>query len=518
MAKRSYSEFPLGAENAHGMAVCKPSEEPATKKQRAGKWSAEEEAYSSLLIAYFQAGVLEDCEDGLSLRTYLSTKLSCSKMRISKKFAGKSIGKEAFTRCVGDAAVSSPTDAARRSPSTNRGISGNPMICYDHELLLEMKKRFENALTNKGSDMNRGRTLSIFDRSNQSTPVPAGGGVYCEEESKHTHNIQEKWPRMFYNLNGEEEYVGICEGMGDMESGGDFSGMSSGISGMELDISVCDHNFIEVTSTESRYLDIVSQELSPPSVCTGVISPLTVRSTTPSTPSHCQLHNQNQMPVQGQTVVGDQVDRVSENLYGSDPHDEATACINKETTRGIALPPTAGKHCLHRPTTGDPRFIYRNSLSRPESRVVTPNLQVINPRVQHAAGVNTIEESGEGLAMFSDGYLSRTSFCQDTSLLTVSSGAVNSSQISQSFVAANEDYDQNVMLSGNNIAKLQFEPIPGHGLCCALGSHVDDMEDEWVWKDILVSLESDHPAEDLSDMTFCPDNFTESYMRQIQLP
>lgn len=60
---------------------------------RAGKWSPEEEAYTSKLIIYFQAGLLLDCDEGCSLRTYLSEKLHCSKMRISKKFAGRSIGK-----------------------------------------------------------------------------------------------------------------------------------------------------------------------------------------------------------------------------------------------------------------------------------------------------------------------------------------------------------------------------------------------------------------------------------------
>jgi len=60
---------------------------------RAGKWLPEEEAYTAKLISYFQAGVLLDCEEGCSLRTYLSEKLHCSKMRISKKFAGRSIGK-----------------------------------------------------------------------------------------------------------------------------------------------------------------------------------------------------------------------------------------------------------------------------------------------------------------------------------------------------------------------------------------------------------------------------------------
>ena len=37
-----------------------------------------------------------DCENGCTLRAYLSRKLHCAPMRISKKFAGKSIGKHVF--------------------------------------------------------------------------------------------------------------------------------------------------------------------------------------------------------------------------------------------------------------------------------------------------------------------------------------------------------------------------------------------------------------------------------------
>jgi len=81
---------------------------------RAGKWTAEEEHYASILIKIFEEGRFDEFEhhnkndkncdeakqppkfkitNGMTLRAYLSRKLFCSPMRISKKFAGKGIGK-----------------------------------------------------------------------------------------------------------------------------------------------------------------------------------------------------------------------------------------------------------------------------------------------------------------------------------------------------------------------------------------------------------------------------------------
>jgi len=72
------------------------------QKLRRGKWTASEEAYTVLLIDCFDKGIA-DCENGMTLRTYLSRKLHCSPMRISKKYAGKGIGKKVFlSRLHGD--------------------------------------------------------------------------------------------------------------------------------------------------------------------------------------------------------------------------------------------------------------------------------------------------------------------------------------------------------------------------------------------------------------------------------
>ena len=48
----------------------------------------EEEQYASFLIEGFASGLTPNVSKGTSLRTYLSRKLYCSPMRISKKYAG----------------------------------------------------------------------------------------------------------------------------------------------------------------------------------------------------------------------------------------------------------------------------------------------------------------------------------------------------------------------------------------------------------------------------------------------
>lgn len=60
---------------------------------RSGKWTTEEENFAKRLIMEFESGLLRDCEEGCTLRAYLARRLNCAPMRISKKFAGKCIGK-----------------------------------------------------------------------------------------------------------------------------------------------------------------------------------------------------------------------------------------------------------------------------------------------------------------------------------------------------------------------------------------------------------------------------------------
>ncbi|CAK4650032.1 hypothetical protein LEN26_016632 [Aphanomyces euteiches] len=82
-------------------------------KPRWGKWTKEEEAYTARLIADFTAGLLTDVENGTTMRAWLSTKLHCCPMRISKKFVGEhSIGKRMFER--NETRLAEMTDDIRR--------------------------------------------------------------------------------------------------------------------------------------------------------------------------------------------------------------------------------------------------------------------------------------------------------------------------------------------------------------------------------------------------------------------
>lgn len=66
---------------------------------RKGKWTAEEEEFTSRIIHYFSTGLLT-LPEGTTLRSYLSEKLSCDPMRITKKFAGAScLGKRVYRLC-----------------------------------------------------------------------------------------------------------------------------------------------------------------------------------------------------------------------------------------------------------------------------------------------------------------------------------------------------------------------------------------------------------------------------------
>lgn len=61
--------------------------------ERSGKWSVQEELMASQMIADFEAGLLKDCVNGCTLRSYLARKLNCSTMRIAKKFVGRNFGR-----------------------------------------------------------------------------------------------------------------------------------------------------------------------------------------------------------------------------------------------------------------------------------------------------------------------------------------------------------------------------------------------------------------------------------------
>ena len=84
------------------------SNRPKSKTLRRGKWTVEEEAYVARVIQDFNSGFL-DAPAGTTLRSYLSEKLQCDPMRITKKFTGDAcIGKRVFhpaVRSIGNASA-----------------------------------------------------------------------------------------------------------------------------------------------------------------------------------------------------------------------------------------------------------------------------------------------------------------------------------------------------------------------------------------------------------------------------
>jgi len=66
------------------------------QRLRKGKWTIEEEEYTSRIIQYFSTGLLT-LPDGATLRSYLAEKLNCDPMRITKKFTGACcLGRRAY--------------------------------------------------------------------------------------------------------------------------------------------------------------------------------------------------------------------------------------------------------------------------------------------------------------------------------------------------------------------------------------------------------------------------------------
>ena len=83
--------------------------------RRRGKWTAEEEDYVARVIQDFNSGFL-NAPAGYTLRSYLSDKLQCDPMRITKKFTGEScIGKRVFHPAVRTAANAAAIDKAQVS-------------------------------------------------------------------------------------------------------------------------------------------------------------------------------------------------------------------------------------------------------------------------------------------------------------------------------------------------------------------------------------------------------------------
>lgn len=104
-------------------------------KSRRGKWTTEEEEYANFLVRQFENGTVPDCENGCTLRAFLSRKLHCAPMRISKKFAGQSIGKHVFIARAASTFTSVAYESRRKLVELEQAflssvMSESPMFNY----------------------------------------------------------------------------------------------------------------------------------------------------------------------------------------------------------------------------------------------------------------------------------------------------------------------------------------------------------------------------------------------------
>lgn len=109
---------------------------------RKGKWTDEESRYATQLTNYFKEGLLP-IERGTMLRLYLSQKLNCEPMRITKKFTGgECIGKQVFRPC-------SPTPESRV-----RLMQANlELVALEAAFLRRLKENREEAPESTSADI-----------------------------------------------------------------------------------------------------------------------------------------------------------------------------------------------------------------------------------------------------------------------------------------------------------------------------------------------------------------------------
>jgi len=126
---------------------------------RRGKWTNEEQAYADRLIRDFEAGLLP-LENGATLRAYLSKKLNCDPMRISKKFAGqKCLGKQIFQRRSGDESNGAPSSSSMYT-STMAPLT-IPAGVRDDAAIKALEEAFQRSIASAAANKGRNRTRVI---------------------------------------------------------------------------------------------------------------------------------------------------------------------------------------------------------------------------------------------------------------------------------------------------------------------------------------------------------------------
>lgn len=109
---------------------------------RSGKWTEDEVSFAMRLIHEFENGIISGVSPKVTLRAFLAQQLCCNPMRISKKFAGRCVGKRPYASYKMNAtAAKSPSTISNSStkntqdcPTISSGSSSS--YCYD-DLIME---------------------------------------------------------------------------------------------------------------------------------------------------------------------------------------------------------------------------------------------------------------------------------------------------------------------------------------------------------------------------------------------
>lgn len=132
------------------------------KSTRKGKWTIEEEEFTTRIIEYFNTGLLE-LPEGTTLRSYLADKLNCDPMRITKKFSGNlglgGVGKRVFHASMG----------RQRDERLSRCASQQTLAAAQRELAT-LEARFVDAVS-RASESKDARMIDLEARFLHSSNV-----------------------------------------------------------------------------------------------------------------------------------------------------------------------------------------------------------------------------------------------------------------------------------------------------------------------------------------------------------
>lgn len=107
-----------------------------SKVKRIGKWTREEEEYTSRLINDFEQGLLPpETPVFKSMRMWLASELNCCPMRISKKFKGE--------LCIGKKRYSPSPERLKSMTDEEKEKRAIEMDRLKHKLLKVVKKPYE---------------------------------------------------------------------------------------------------------------------------------------------------------------------------------------------------------------------------------------------------------------------------------------------------------------------------------------------------------------------------------------